>query len=235
MRELQLQHGVRGGGLPQYRRVLEGEARDGDDFGRGVHRACTFCNVATGRPDTLDRTSPRGWLSGRRARPQAHRRHLGRPRRSGGWRRRPFCATIAAIRGRRTGNDDRGAGPDFLRKDGAIETVIAAKPDVLNHNLETVPRLYAEVRPGARYFHSLRLLDQARRLDPTVSANRDHGRARRREGRSAAGEDDLRAAEVDFLTIGQYLQPTPKHHPIARFVTPEEFESYRGWRSARAF
>ena len=114
--------------------------------------------------------------------------------------------------------------PDFLRKDGAVETVVAAKPDVFNHNLETVPRLYAEVRPGARYFHSLRLLDEAKRLDPAlftksgimVGLGEDKAEV-------LQVMDDLRAAEVDFLTIGQYLQPTPKHHAIARFVTPDEF------------
>jgi len=114
--------------------------------------------------------------------------------------------------------------------------VIAARPDVLNHNLETVPRLYAEVRPGARYFASLRLLDQAGRLDPAVF---------RKSGIMVGlGEektevlqvmDDLRSAEVDFLTIGQYLQPTPKHHPIARFVTPEEFELYRRLALGKGF
>ena len=111
--------------------------------------------------------------------------------------------------------------PDFLRKDGAIETVVAARPDVLNHNLETVPRLYAEVRPGARYFHSLRLLDQVKRLDPAMFTKSGImvGLGEER-GEVLQVMDDLRAAQVDFLTIGQYLQPTPKHHPVARFVTP---------------
>ena len=126
--------------------------------------------------------------------------------------------------------------PDFLRKDGALETVIAAKPDVFNHNLETVPRLYAEVRPGARYFHSLRLLDQAKRLAPAmftksgvmVGLGEDKGEV-------LQVMDDLHAAEVDFLTIGQYLQPTPKHHPIARFVTPDEFCSYANLALGKGF
>jgi lipoic acid synthetase len=126
--------------------------------------------------------------------------------------------------------------PDFLRKEGALETVVAAKPDVFNHNLETVPRLYAEVRPGARYFHSLRLLDQAKRLDPAlftksgimVGLGEDKGEV-------LQVMDDLRSAEVDFLTIGQYLQPTPKHHAIARFVTPDEFRSYSAFAAAKGF
>jgi lipoic acid synthetase len=126
--------------------------------------------------------------------------------------------------------------PDFLRKDGALEIVVAAKPDVFNHNLETVPRLYAEVRPGARYFHSLRLLDQAKRLDPALFT-KSGMMVGLGEGKAEVLQvmDDLRAADVDFLTIGQYLQPTAKHHAIARFVTPEEFHSYAGFAAAKGF
>jgi len=126
--------------------------------------------------------------------------------------------------------------PDFLRKDGAIETVVAAKPDVLNHNLETVPRLYAEVRPGARYFASLRLLDEVKRIAPAmftksgimVGLGEDKGEV-------LQVMDDLRAAQVDFLTIGQYLQPTPKHHAVDRFVTPDEFETFRRQALGKGF
>jgi lipoic acid synthetase len=126
--------------------------------------------------------------------------------------------------------------PDFLRKAGAIETVIAARPEILNHNLETVPRLYAEVRPGARYFASLRLLDQAKRIDPAVFT-KSGIMVGLGEDRAEVLQvmDDLRAAEVDFLTIGQYLQPTPKHHGVARFVTPDEFESYRRQAIGKGF
>jgi lipoic acid synthetase len=118
--------------------------------------------------------------------------------------------------------------PDFLRKEGALEVVVAAKPDVFNHNLETVPRLYGEVRAGARYFHSLRLLDQVKRIDPTIFT-KSGIMVGLGEGKEEVLQvmDDLRAADVDFLTIGQYLQPTPKHHAIDRFVTPDEFEQYR--------
>jgi lipoic acid synthetase len=126
--------------------------------------------------------------------------------------------------------------PDFLRKDGAIETVVAARPDVINHNLETVPRLYAEVRPGARYFASVRLLDEVKRIDPAmftksgimVGLGEDKAEV-------LQVMDDLRAAQVDFLTIGQYLQPTPKHHAVASFVTPDEFEAYRRHALGKGF
>ncbi len=200
-------------------------------------RACTFCNVATGRPETLDPHEPARVGDAVAALGLKHivvtsvdRDDLA----DGGAGH--FARTIAAIRAAAPNTTIEVLVPDFLRKDGAIETVIAARPDVLNHNLETVPRLYAEVRPGARYFHSLRLLDQAGRLDPSVF---------RKSGIMVGlGEekvevlqvmDDLRAAEVDFLTIGQYLQPTPKHHPIARFVTPEEFELYRRLALGKGF
>src|SRR5205085_9892584 len=147
-----------------------------------------------------------------------------------------FAATIRAIRGAAPDTTIEVLVPDFLRKDGAIETVIAAKPDVLNHNLETVPRLYAEVRPGARYFHSLRLLDQVKRIDPAMFTKSGImvGLGEER-GEVLQVMDDLRAAEVDFLTIGQYLQPTPKHHAIARFVTPDEFRSYAGLAFGKGF
>src|SRR2546430_3542546 len=139
-----------------------------------------------------------------------------------------FARTITAIRTAAPDTTIEVLTPDFLHKDGALETVVAAKPDVFNHNLETVPRLYAEVRPGARYFNSLRLLDDAKRLDPALFT-KSGIMVGLGEDKAEVLQimDDLRAAEVDFLTIGQYLQPTPKHHPIARFVTPEEFDSYR--------
>jgi lipoic acid synthetase len=126
--------------------------------------------------------------------------------------------------------------PDFLRKEEAIEAVVAAKPDVYNHNLETVPRLYATIRPGARYFNSLRLLDRVKQLDPSiftksgimVGLGED-------EGEVYQVMDDLRAADVDFLTIGQYLQPTPKHANVARFVTPDEFAGYASKARGKGF
>jgi lipoic acid synthetase len=147
-----------------------------------------------------------------------------------------FARTIAAIRSAAPKTTIEVLVPDFLHKVGAIETVIAARPDVLNHNLETVPRLYGEVRPGARYFASLRLLDQAKRLDPAGFTKSGIMVGLGEEKAEVLQVmDDLREAQVDFLTIGQYLQPTPKHHPIARFVTPDEFESYRRQALGKGF
>src|SRR5713101_4331001 len=200
-------------------------------------RACTFCNVATGRPDLLDPHEPARVGDAVAALGLAHivvtsvdRDDLD----DGGAGH--FAKTIAAIRAAAPTTTIEVLVPDFLRKDGAIETVIAARPDVLNHNLETVPRLYAEVRPGARYFASLRLLDQVKRIDPAMFTKSGImvglGEAR---AEVLQVMDDLRAAEVDFLTIGQYLQPTAKHHPVARFVTPEEFDSYRRQAFGKGF
>src|SRR5438132_8538216 len=200
-------------------------------------RACTFCNVATGRPDRLDPHEPQRVGEAIAALGLNHivvtsvdRDDLD----DGGAGH--FARTIAAIRAAAPATTIEVLVPDFLRKDGAIEMVVAARPDVLNHNLETVPRRYAEVRPGARYFHSLRLLDQAKRLDATIFTKSGLmvglGESR---GEVLQVMDDLREAEVDFLTIGQYLQPTPKHHPIAGFVTPEEFEGYRRLALGKGF
>src|SRR5881394_4657192 len=200
-------------------------------------RSCTFCNVATGRPDQLDPHEPQRVGEAVAALGLNHivvtsvdRDDLD----DGGAEH--FAQTIAAIRAAAPKTTIEVLVPDFLRKDGAIELVVAARPDVLNHNLETVPRLYAEVRPGARYFASLRLLDQAKRLDPAgfTKSGIMVGLGEER-GEVLQVMDDLRAAEVDFLTIGQYLQPTPKHHPIARFVTPEEFEGYRRQALGKGF
>ncbi|HTV89255.1 MAG TPA: lipoyl synthase [Stellaceae bacterium] len=192
-------------------------------------RACTFCNVATGRPDRLDPHEPRRVGEAVATLGLAHivvtsvdRDDLD----DGGAGH--FAATIAAIRDTSPATTIEVLVPDFLHKQGAIETVVAARPDVLNHNLETVPRLYAEVRPGARYFHSLRLLDQVKRIEPALFTKSGLmvGLGEER-GEVLQVMDDLRAAAVDFLTIGQYLQPTVKHHRIDRFVTPDEFEGYR--------
>lgn len=206
-------------------------------LGRVCTRACTFCNVATGRPDLIDPHEPVRVGDAVAALGLSHvvvtsvdRDDLD----DGGAGQ--FARTIAAIRAAAPGTTIEVLTPDFLRKEGALETVVAARPDVFNHNLETVPRLYAEVRPGARYFHSLRLLDQAKRLDPglftksgiMVGLGED-------KAEILQVMDDLRAAAVDFLTIGQYLQPTAKHHAIARFVTPEEFGGYRSLAIGKGF
>ena len=139
-----------------------------------------------------------------------------------------FAQTIRAIRHRAPTTTIEVLTPDFLRcGPEALETVVQARPDVFNHNLETVPGLYPDVRPGARYFASLRLLQRAKELDPTLFT-KSGIMVGLGEDRVAVGQvmDDLRAADVDFLTIGQYLQPTPKHHAVDRFVTPDEFAAY---------
>jgi lipoyl synthase len=206
-------------------------------LGATCTRACTFCNVATGRPDLLDPHEPErvGEAVGKLGLRHIVVTSVDRDDLDDGGAGH-FARTIGAIRAVAPQTTIEVLVPDFLRKDGAIETVVAAKPDVLNHNLETVPRLYAEVRPGARYFASLRLLDEVKRLDPAmftksgimVGLGEDKGEV-------LQVMDDLRAAQVDFLTIGQYLQPTPKHHAIDRFVTPDEFETYRRQALGKGF
>jgi lipoic acid synthetase len=151
---------------------------------------------------------------------------------------------IRAIRARRPDTTIEVLTPDFLRKEGAAETVVAARPDVFNHNLETVPSLYLAVRPGARYFASLRLLQKAKELANGLANGPDRQIFTKSGIMVGLGEtrnevlqvmDDLRAADVDFLTIGQYLQPSPKHHAVARFVPPEEFAAYETIAYAKGF
>jgi lipoic acid synthetase len=200
-------------------------------------RACAFCNVATGRPDQLDPHEPEHVAEAVGAMGLAHvvvtsvdRDDLD----DGGAGH--FARTIRAIRAAAPATTIEVLTPDFLRKPGAIETVVEAGPDVFNHNLETVPRLYPEVRPGARYFASLRLLDRVKELDPQMFT-KSGIMVGLGEGREEVHQvmDDLRAADVDFLTIGQYLQPTVKHHAVADFVTPAEFETYRKVASGKGF
>ena len=191
-------------------------------------RACSFCNVATGRPGQLDPFEPTNVAQAVRKLGLEHvvvtsvdRDDLA----DGGAEH--FAQTIRAIREASPITTIEVLTPDFLRKDGALEVVVEARPDVFNHNLETVPRLYPTVRPGARYFHSLRLLDQVKELDPSIFTKSGImvGLGESRE-EVLQLMDDLRSADVDFMTIGQYLQPTPKHHVIDRFVTPEEFKEF---------
>src|SRR5258708_3770726 len=206
-------------------------------LGRVCTRACTFCNVATGRPELLDPHEPERVAEAVAALGLSHvvvtsvdRDDLD----DGGAGQ--FARTITAIRAAAPGTTIEVLIPDFLRKDGALETVVAAQPDVINHNLETVPRLYAEVRPGARYFHSLRLLDQVKRIDPAMFTKSGIMVGLGEERTEVLQVmDDLRSAAVDFLTIGQYLQPTPKHHRIDRFVAPDEFESYQRQAFGKGF
>ncbi len=147
-----------------------------------------------------------------------------------------FVEVIEAIRRRSPGTTIEILTPDFLRKDGALEKVVEARPDVFNHNLATVPRLYLGIRPGARYFHSLRLLQRVKDLDPTIFTKSGImvGLGEARE-EVLQVMDDMRSASIDFLTVGQYLQPTRKHAAIDRFVTPEEFKSYERIARTKGF
>lgn len=200
-------------------------------------RACAFCNVRTGMPKPLDPDEPAQVAS---AVAKLGLRHVvitsvDRDDLADGGAQH-FVATIAALRVASPHTTVEILTPDFLRKDGAIETVMSARPDVFNHNLETVPALYLAVRPGARYFHSLRLLQRAKELAPhTFTKSGIMLGLGETRAEVLQVMDDLRSADVDFLTIGQYLQPTPKHAPIARFVPPEEFESYRRIGMAKGF
>lgn len=200
-------------------------------------RACGFCNVRTGMPKALNADEPRDVAD---AVAKLGLRHVvitsvDRDDLADGGAGH-FAETIAALRVAAPQTTVEILTPDFLRKDGAIETVMAARPDVFNHNLETVPSLYLAIRPGARYFHSLRLLQRAKELQPSTFTKSGImlGLGEKRE-EVLQVMDDLRAAGVDFLTIGQYLQPTPKHAAIARFVPPDEFESYRRIGMAKGF
>jgi lipoyl synthase len=200
-------------------------------------RACAFCNVATGKPGALDRGEPQRVAQAVAALNLAHvvvtsvdRDDLD----DGGAAH--FAATIAAIRTARPATSIEVLTPDFLRKEGALEIVLAAAPDVFNHNVETVPSLYRRIRPGADYRHSLRLLARAKEISPMAFTKSGMmvGLGETRDEVFAV-MDDLRATCVDFLTIGQYLQPTRKHAAIERFVTPEEFHSYRRIAEEKGF
>jgi lipoic acid synthetase len=190
-------------------------------------RACSFCNVKTGLPGPLDSAEPEHVADATAKLGLAHivvtsvdRDDLA----DGGAKH--FADTIRAIRARCPQTTIEVLTPDFLRKDAALELVVAARPDVFNHNLETVPSLYLTVRPGARYFHSLRLLQRVKELDPgmfTKSGVMVGLGEERNEVLQVM--DDLRSAGVDFLTVGQYLQPTRKHHEVKRFVPPDEFKA----------
>ncbi len=147
-----------------------------------------------------------------------------------------FADVIRAIRARSPKTTIEILTPDFLRKDGALEIVVAAKPDVFNHNLETVPSKYLKVRPGARYFHSIRLLQRVKEIDPTMFTKSGIMVGLGEERNEVLQlMDDLRSADVDFMTIGQYLQPTKKHHPVIRFVTPDEFKAFETIAYAKGF
>ncbi len=200
-------------------------------------RACTFCNVKTGRPDLLDPHEPERVAEAVAKMGLSHvvitsvdRDDLD----DGGADH--FARVIRQIRLFSPGTTIEILTPDFQRKYGAVETIVDARPDVYNHNLETVPRLYSEVRPGARYFHSLRLLEKVKELDPSIFT-KSGIMVGLGETKTEIYQvmDDLRAANVDFMTIGQYLQPTPKHHPVLGYITPDEFDTYATMARGKGF
>jgi lipoic acid synthetase len=200
-------------------------------------RACSFCNVRTGLPEALDAAEPEK-VADAVAKLGLHHVVVTSVDRDdlkdGGAEH--FSRTIAAIRRASPGTTVEILTPDFLRKPGALEVVVAAKPDVFNHNLETVPGKYVTVRPGARYFHSVRLLQRVKELDPTIFTKSGIMVGLGEERNEVLQlMDDLRSAEVDFLTIGQYLQPTRKHHEVVRFVPPDEFKAYETTAYAKGF
>lgn len=200
-------------------------------------RACSFCNVATGMPDKLDPHEPENLANACKELGLKHivvtsvdRDDLD----DGGAQH--FAECILRLRRATPETTIEILTPDFLRKEGALEIVVAARPDVFNHNIETVPSLYPTIRPGARYFHSLNVLNRVKQIDPSIFTKSGLmvGLGERKEEVYQL-MDDLRSADVDFLTIGQYLQPTPRHAPIDRYVTPEEFANYEKMAYAKGF
>jgi lipoic acid synthetase len=206
-------------------------------MGEVCTRACAFCNVATGKPAPLDPMEPANVAL---AVAQLGLEHVvvtsvDRDDLEDGGAAH-FARVIQEIRRESPDTTIEVLTPDFKDRDGAIETVTAARPDVFNHNMETVPRLYPGIRPGARYFTSLELLHRVKRINPAMFTKSGLmvglGETREEVGQVM---DDLRAADVDFLTIGQYLQPTRKHAPVDRFVTPEEFADYAALARGKGF
>jgi lipoic acid synthetase len=200
-------------------------------------RACAFCNVKTGLPAALDEAEPEHVAVATQKLGLSHvvitsvdRDDLD----DGGAAH--FAAVIRAVRARCSGTTIEVLTPDFLRKTGAVETVVTARPDIFNHNLETVPAKYLTVRPGARYFASVRLLQRVKELDPAMFTKSGImvGLGETRE-EILQVMDDLRAAAVDFITIGQYLQPSRKHHAVVRFMPPDEFEALKAVAYGKGF
>jgi lipoic acid synthetase len=200
-------------------------------------RACAFCNVKTGVPQALDHDEPRKVAEAVAKLGLEHVVITSVDRddlKDGGAEH--FARVIHAIREASPGTTIEILTPDFLRKPGALEVVVAAKPDVFNHNLETVPGKYLKVRPGARYFHSLRLLQRVKEIDPTIFTKSGIMVGLGEERNEILQlMDDLRSADVDFITIGQYLAPSRKHHAVIRFVTPDEFKGFEAIAYVKGF
>ena len=200
-------------------------------------RACAFCNIKTGLPSALDAMEPENVAAAVAEMGLNHVVITSVDRddlEDGGAEH--FAKVVRAIRAAAPGATIEILTPDFLRKNGAAEIVIDSKPDVFNHNLETVPRLYLSIRPGARYYHSMRLLEKVKERDPQMFTKSGImvGLGETREEVMQV-MDDMRSAGVDFITIGQYLQPTRKHAPVDRFVHPDEFKSYETLARAKGF
>lgn len=200
-------------------------------------RSCRFCNVATGRPDQLDPHEPERVAEALAKLGLSHVVITSVDRDDlpdGGAQH--FSRVIKEIRKASPYTTIEILTPDFLRKEGALEIVVEAQPDVYNHNVETVPRLYSNVRPGARYYHSVNLLDRVKQLNPNLFTKSGLmvglGETKQEVYQVM---DDLRSADVDFLTIGQYLQPTPQHHEVMRFVEPDEFKDYERMARGKGF
>ena len=200
-------------------------------------RACAFCNVKTGMPEALDMGEPARVADAVARMGLMHSviTSVDRDDLADGGAFH-IAEVIREIRKASPGTTIEVLTPDFLKKEGALELVVEAKPDVFNHNLETVPGLYLKIRPGARYFHSLRLLERVKELDPTMFTKSGImvGLGETRE-QVMQVMDDMRSAHIDFITIGQYLQPTRKHAAIDRFVTPDEFKSYETLAYSKGF
>ncbi len=200
-------------------------------------RACAFCNVKTGLPEALDMGEPERVADAVARMGLMHSviTSVDRDDLADGGAGH-IAQTVLAIRRYSPATTIEVLTPDFLKKDGALEMVVNAKPDVFNHNLETVPGLYLKIRPGARYFHSLRLLERVKELDPQMFTKSGImvGLGETRE-QVMQVMDDMRSAGIDFITIGQYLQPTRKHAAIDRFVTPDEFKSYETLAYSKGF
>ena len=200
-------------------------------------RACAFCNVRTGMPAALDPDEPLNVADAVSEMGLAHVviTSVDRDDLTDGGAVH-FAETVNAIRAKAPQATIEILTPDFLRKEGAAERVIDSKPDVFNHNLETVPRLYLSIRPGARYYHSMRLLERVKERDTSMFTKSGImvGLGESREEVMQV-MDDMRSAGVDFITIGQYLQPTKKHAAIDRFVTPDEFKAYETIARSKGF
>ena len=200
-------------------------------------RSCAFCNVKTGIPEELDPFEPYRVSKAVKEMGLNHVVITSVDRDDlpdGGADH--FAKTILAIRRHSSNATIEILTPDFLRKEGALEIVLEAEPDVFNHNLETVPRLYLDIRPGARYFTSLKLLNDAKKSMPKLFTKSGIMLGLGEERNEIMQVmDDLRAADVDFLTLGQYLQPTRKHAPIKKFITPDEFNRYKQIAESKGF